>query len=659
MAEKDRMKKEEAPEPSVSASKPSKPNDGEMSFSELYEKSLKKLEEGEIVNGTIVAITGDEILVDVGYKSEGTISLREFPDPKSLKVGDQIEVLLEKKEDQDGVIVLSKEKADFYKTWDQIYDLFERSETVQGKVIELVKGGLSVDIGVRAFLPASQVGLRPIKELNSLIGQTLPMKIIKLNKRRRNIVLSRKAVLVEEREKLRSELIKTIDVGQVVEGEVKNITDFGAFVDIGGMDGLLHITDITWGRIKHPSEVLAIGDKIKVVVLDFDKENERVSLGMKQLAKHPWADIEERYKIGQHVKGKIRNITDYGAFVELEPGIEGLIHISEMSWTRRVKHPSKLMAVGDTVEAVILSIDPKAERISLGLRQTEPDPWQTMSELYPIGTIIEGKVRNITDFGAFVEVEEGIDGLVHISDISWTRRIKHPSEVLRKGQRVQVMVLNIDVPNRRISLGMKQLTEDPWSKVEDIFKLGEDLEGEVVKITSFGLIIKLKDDIEGLLHISEICDKHIDNLEKFFRVGDLLNLRVININREERKINLSLREYLHSHNEPADSDTLTALREANDKRMAEAGIVPPEPVIEDDYFSTPEDPFASTPEPPAEEEKSEEEAVSPVEEEKSEEKPAKPVKKKKKEEEPVPAAEEVKGEEPATETEEEPAVKEE
>jgi len=602
MAELDRKKKEEAPESSVSASKPSKPNDGEMSFSELYESSLKKLEEGEIVNGTIVAITGDEILVDVGYKSEGTISLREFPDPKSLKVGDQIEVLLEKKEDQDGVIVLSKEKADFYKTWDQIYDLFERAETVQGKVIELVKGGLSVDIGVRAFLPASQVGLRPIKELNSLIGQTLPMKIIKLNKRRRNIVLSRKAVLVEEREKLRSELIKTIDVGQTCEGEVKNITDFGAFVDIGGMDGLLHITDITWGRIKHPSEVLAIGDKIKVIVLDFDKENERVSLGMKQLAKHPWVDIEDRYKIGQHVKGKIRNITDYGAFVELEPGIEGLIHISEMSWTRRVKHPSKLMAVGDTVEAVILSIDPKAERISLGLRQTEPDPWQTMSELYPIGTIIEGKVRNITDFGAFVEVEEGIDGLVHISDISWTRRIKHPSEVLRKGQRVQVMVLNIDVPNRRISLGMKQLTEDPWSKVEDIFKLGEDLEGEVVKITSFGLIIKLKDDIEGLLHISEICDKHIDNLEKFFRVGDLLNLRVININREERKINLSLREYLHSHNEPADTDTLTTLREANDKRMVEAGIVPPEPVIEDDYFSSPEDPFASTPAPDASEE---------------------------------------------------------
>ncbi len=595
MAELDRKKKEEAPESSVSASKPSKPNDGEMSFSELYESSLKKLEEGEIVNGTIVAITGDEILVDVGYKSEGTISLREFPDPKSLKVGDQIEVLLEKKEDQDGVIVLSKEKADFYKTWDQIYDLFERAETVQGKVIELVKGGLSVDIGVRAFLPASQVGLRPIKELNSLIGQTLPMKIIKLNKRRRNIVLSRKAVLVEEREKLRTELIKTIDVGQTCEGEVKNITDFGAFVDIGGMDGLLHITDITWGRIKHPSEVLAIGDKIKVVVLDFDKENERVSLGMKQLAKHPWAEIEGRYKIGQHVKGKIRNITDYGAFVELEPGIEGLIHISEMSWTRRVKHPSKLMAVGDTVEAVILSIDPKAERISLGLRQTEPDPWQTMSELYPIGTIIEGKVRNITDFGAFVEVEEGIDGLVHISDISWTRRIKHPSEVLRKGQKVQVMVLNIDVPNRRISLGMKQLTEDPWSKVEDIFKLGEDLEGEVVKITSFGLIIKLKDDIEGLLHISEICDKHIDNLEKYFRVGDLLNLRVININREERKINLSLREYLHSHNEPADTDTLTVLREANDKRMAEAGIVPPEPVIEDDYFSSPDDPFVAAP----------------------------------------------------------------
>jgi len=595
MTELDRKKKEEAPESSVSASKPSKPVEGEMSFSELYESSLKKLEEGEIVNGTIVAITGDEILVDVGYKSEGTISLREFPDPKSLKVGDQIEVLLEKKEDQDGVIVLSKEKADFYKTWDQIYDLFERAETVQGKVIELVKGGLSVDIGVRAFLPASQVGLRPIKELNSLIGQTLPMKIIKLNKRRRNIVLSRKAVLVEEREKLRSELIKTIDVGQTCEGEVKNITDFGAFVDIGGMDGLLHITDITWGRIKHPSEVLAIGDKIKVIVLDFDKENERVSLGMKQLAKHPWAEIENRYKIGQHVKGKIRNITDYGAFVELEPGIEGLIHISEMSWTRRVKHPSKLMAVGDTVEAVILSIDSKAERISLGLRQTEPDPWQTMSELYPIGTIIEGKVRNITDFGAFVEVEEGIDGLVHISDISWTRRIKHPSEVLRKGQRVQVMVLNIDVPNRRISLGMKQLTEDPWSKVEDIFKLGEDLEGEVVKITSFGLIIKLKDDIEGLLHISEICDKHIDNLEKFFRVGDLLNLRVININREERKINLSLREYLHSHNEPADTDTLTVLREANDKRMAEAGIVPPEPVIEDDYFSSPDDPFAPTP----------------------------------------------------------------
>lgn len=591
MENQDKINKEV--EAGSSASITSSPdNDTEMSFSEMYEQSLRKLEEGEIVVGTIVAITGDDILVDVGYKSEGTISLREFADPASLKVGDQVEVFLEKKEDQDGVIVLSKEKADFYKTWNLIRDVFERGETIEGRIIEHVKGGLSVDIGVRAFLPASQIALRPIKDLDSLIGQTFPMKIIKLNKRRRNIVLSRKAVLAEERERLRNDLIHTLEVGTACEGEVKNITDFGAFVDIGGMDGLLHITDISWGRIKHPSEVLAIGDKIKVVVLDFDRQNERVSLGMKQLTPHPWANIEEHYKVGQHVKGRIRNITDYGAFIELEPGIEGLIHISEMSWTRRVKHPSKLMAVGDMVEAVILSIDSKSERISLGLRQTEPDPWQSMAGQYPVGTIIEGRVRNITDFGAFVEVEEGIDGLVHISDISWTRRIKHPSEVLRKGQRVQVMVLNIDAVNRRISLGMKQLTEDPWNKLDELFKVDEDVQGEVVKITTFGLIIRLRDDIEGLLHISEICDKHVDNLERYFRVGDLLDLSIININRDERKINLSLKDYLHAHDIAADVDTLTRLREENDQRMAAAGIVPPDPVIEDDDYNN-DDQFAS------------------------------------------------------------------
>jgi small subunit ribosomal protein S1 len=514
---------------------------------------LKDLEEGEVVKGVIVSINNDEVLVDVGYKSEGSISTREFPDPSALKVGQEIEVYLDKKEDQDGVVVLSKEKADFYTKWDKIKEYYENDQKITGKILEVVKGGLSVDIGVRAFLPASQVALRPIKDLESMVGQTIEFKIVKLNKRRRNIVLSRKVILAEAREELKKQLVNGLQEGQTVEGEVKNITDFGAFVDIGGLDGLLHLTDLTWGRITHPSEVVHIGDRIKVKVLSFDRERERVSLGLKQLSPHPWQEIDQKFNVGDVVRGKIVSVTDYGAFMELEKGIEGLIHISEMSWTKRIKHPSEFLEIGDTVEAMILNIDKENERISLGLRQLEPNPWDTLEERYPVGKRFQGKIRNITDFGIFVQVEEGIDGLVHISDISWTSRIQNPADVFTKGQEVEVVVLGIDKINRRVSLGMKQLTEDPWVKMQEVLKVGQNVEGEIIKIANYGAIIHIPFGIEGLLHVSEIDERHIENVSEILKVGQRINLKIISISPEERKVSLSIREFEREKKEKGDS----------------------------------------------------------------------------------------------------------
>ncbi|MGD8718964.1 MAG: 30S ribosomal protein S1 [Candidatus Zixiibacteriota bacterium] len=509
----------------------------------LYEDSFRDIEENEIVTGTVVAVTDEEVLVDIGYKSEGTINLGEFAEEGAVEVGDKVEVYLEKKEDQDGVIVLSKEKADFYRAWDQVRDVYETGGDIEGRILNRVRGGFIVDIGVKAFLPASQLDLRPVRDFEPYIGEAFRMKIIKVNKRRRNIVLSRKALLMEEREEKRKRLLETIEVGAVLDGEVKNITDFGAFVDLDGLDGLLHITDLSRGRVNHPSEVVSVGEKLEVLVTDFDPESGRVSLSLKELQDDPWETVASRYHEGDRVIGKVVSIVDYGAFVELEPGVEGLIHVSEMSWTQRVKHPSKVLSVGDEIGVVILKIDDQHKRISLGLRQTMPNPWDTIEERYPPGSKIKGLAKNITEFGVFVELEEGIDGLIHISDISWTKRVRHPSEVYKKGDAVEAVVLTIDSVNRRISLGVKQLERDPWAKVEERYPVGEYVEGDVIRVTPYGAIVKLEDDIEGLLHISEIAGRRINRVEDVLDAGDRIKVKIINISPRERRINLSLWQY--------------------------------------------------------------------------------------------------------------------
>jgi len=509
----------------------------------LYEESFRDIEENEIVAGTVVAVTDDEVLVDIGYKSEGTISLSEFAEEGSVAVGDKVEVYLEKKEDQDGVIVLSKEKADFYRAWDQVRDVYETGGDIEGKIVNRVRGGFIVDIGVKAFLPASQLDLRPVRDFEPYIGESFRMKIIKVNKRRRNIVLSRKALLLEEREEKKKRLLETIEVGAVLEGEVKNITDFGAFVDLDGLDGLLHITDLSRGRVNHPSEVVSVGQRLRVLVTDFTPETGRVSLSLKELEDDPWETVAERYREADRVVGKVVSIVDYGAFVELEPGVEGLVHVSEMSWTQRVKHPSKILSVGDEIGVVILKIDEHNRRISLGLRQTMPNPWDTIEERYPPGSRIKGVAKNITEFGVFVELEDGIDGLIHISDISWAKRVRHPSEVFQKGETIEAAVLTIDSVNRRISLGVKQLERDPWANVQEKYPVGEYVEGDVIRVTPYGAIVKLEDDIEGLLHISEIAGRRINRVNDVLEPGDRVKVKIINISPKDRRINLSLWQY--------------------------------------------------------------------------------------------------------------------
>jgi small subunit ribosomal protein S1 len=511
----------------------------------LYEDSLKDITEGEIVRGTVVRIEGEDVLIDVGFKSEGIIPLSEFPDRDEVKPGAEVEVYLEKMEDQDGLVVLSKQKADFAKVWDRVKEASDSGAVVEGRLLRKIKGGLVVDLfGVEAFLPGSQVALRQVQNIDQLLNQILRFKIIKLNKRRRNIVVSRRVVLEEERARQKTSILKELAKEQVREGVVKNITDFGAFVDLGGIDGLLHVTDMSWGRVSHPSEVLAIGDKIKVKVLSFEPERERISLGLKQLTAYPWENVEDKYKVGSKVRGKVVSITDYGAFVELEKGIEGLVHVSEMSWTRHVRHPSRVLAIGDTIEAVVLKVDKDNEKISLGLKQVEPDPWLTLDEKYPVGTRLWGKVRNLTNFGAFVEIEEGIDGLVHISDMSWTRRISHASEVLKKGDKVEVVVLNIDKDNRRISLGLKQVSEDPWPDLVEKFPLNLTVHGAVVRLLDRGLIVDLGDDIEGFVPFSQMGFEDVRKPTDVFQTDDELDLKVIRVDPEARRIVLSLRAYL-------------------------------------------------------------------------------------------------------------------
>jgi len=513
----------------------------EKSFKDIFENSIKSIKEGEIVQGEVIQITPEYVIVDVGYKSEGRIPSSEFLDEDgqlTVKVGTKVYVYLEEWEDEDGEIVLSKDKADQLRIWEEINKVLERDGVIEGKVSALIKGGLSVDIGIPAFLPGSQVDLHPVRNLESLIGKTFKFKVLKFNKRRGNIVLSRRALLEKEREKLRGETIKILKEGEIVEGVIKNITDYGLFVDLGGIDGLLHITDISWGRVTNPSDMFKIGDKIKVKILNFDRENERVSLGYKQIKPDPWEKAEEKYPVGARIKWKILNITNYGAFIELEEGIEGLIHISEMSWVRKIKHPSQLLSIGDVVEAMVLDLDVPKKRISLSLRQLEANPWVLIEERYPPGTVIEGKIKNITDFGIFIGFDEGIDGLVHISDISWTQKIKHPSELYKKGDKLRAIVLSIDKDNERFSLGIKQLEKDPWSGIYERYKKGQIVNGTVTNVTSFGVFLEMGEGIEGLIHVSELGDVKVENCKS----GDELSALITNIDKKGRKISLSIKE---------------------------------------------------------------------------------------------------------------------
>jgi small subunit ribosomal protein S1 len=499
---------------------------------------------GSLLKGRVVKIAGTEVIVDVGYKCEGVISTAEFKDEEGnlhVEPGDEIEVMLESTEERDGYVVLSRERAKRLKLWDEIEAVYEGQRVIPARIEERIKGGLAVDIGVRAFLPGSQVDIKPVRNLDALKGQEISCKIIKLNKKRGNIVVSRKAVLEEENSSRKARTLTELSEGAVLKGTVKNITDYGVFVDLGGLDGLLHITDLTWGRVTHPSEMVSVGDEIEVKVLKFDRGKERVSLGLKQLSEDPWLSVAGKFPVGARVKGKVLNLTDYGAFVELEQGVEGLIHVSEMSWSKRIKHPSKILSPGDVVETVILDVNSQERRISLGLKQTEPNPWITLAERYAVGSQIEGRVRNLTDFGAFVEVEEGIDGLVHVSDLSWTRRIKHPSEVLKKGEQVQAVILSIDPENRRLSLGVKQLQPDTWESFYSSHQVGATVRGKVVRLATFGAFIELAEGIEGLCHISEVSEDQVDKHSIPLEVGREYEFKIIKLNPGEKKVGLSLR----------------------------------------------------------------------------------------------------------------------
>ncbi|MDJ0782181.1 MAG: 30S ribosomal protein S1 [Desulfosarcinaceae bacterium] len=542
------------------------PDEGSMEeLMDLYEESFKQFAEGEVVIGKIISVDKDHVLVDIGYKSEGQISIREFKDAEgniSAAVGDSVEVMIEWWDEENEVVVLSKEKAEKVKVWEAIKVAYDADETVDGTIVSRVKGGFSVDIGVNAFLPGSQADLRPIRNMDELVGKSFSFKILKYNRKRSNIVLSRRVLLEEERETKRAATLASIHEGKVVDGVVKNITEYGVFVDLGGVDGLLHITDISWGRVKHPSEMFSVSDEITVKILNLDLERERVSLGMKQLTEDPWNTAAEKYPVESKIKGRVVSLTDYGAFVELEEGIEGLIHVSEMSWTRKIRHPSKVVSVGDQVDAVVLDIKPDARRISLGMKQAVPNPWDVISDKYPVGTTIEGKIKNITDFGLFIGIDEGIDGLVHISDISWTKRIKHPSEAYKKGDLVQAIVLEIDKQNERFSLGIKQLNQDPWETVAERYEVTKEITGTVTNVTDFGVFVELEEGIEGLIHVSEISKEKIKTPVGMFEIGDMVSARVMNINSDDRRIGLSIKRLDMEDDQSILADYVNTMKES-------------------------------------------------------------------------------------------------
>lgn len=509
-------------------------------LAELIDSKFRELREGSIVTGTIQEIRPQVVLVDIGYKSEGAISISEFED-EEIEVGDQIEVLLERLDNDEGIVVLSKEKAAHKQNWDKIVGVYRDGGLVKGKVKSVVKGGLMVNVGVEAFLPGSQVDIIPPRDLNEYVGKVYEFKIVKVNDDRKNIVLSRREVIEAERADQRQRFLETVKEGDKVEGIVKNITDFGAFVDLRGMDGLLHITDMSWGRVNHPSEMLHIGQSLEVVILEVDREKERVSLGLKQMTDNPWADIERKYPINSHVKGRVTKLLPYGAFVELEKGVEGLVHVSELSWVKRITRPSDVLKLDQEIEAVVLSISVKEQKISLGVRQLEDNPWADIESRFPIGTVIKGQVRNLTPYGAFVGLEEGIDGMIHVSDMSWTRKINHPSEVLKKGDEVEAIVLEIKKEDQRVSLGIKQLESDPWESINDRFKVGDMVTGQVAKIASFGAFVNLDGDIDGLIHISQLSEDHVERVKDVIKVGDEITARVIKVDSIERRIGLSIK----------------------------------------------------------------------------------------------------------------------
>ncbi len=519
----------------------------EESFEKLLEESLsrKKMQIEEVTRGKVLQITGDYVVVDVGYKSEGQIPVHEFlgvDNQVVVKEGDEVDVFIEGWENENGMMILSKEKADKMRVWDKVSAIFEDDGTIEGKIITRIKGGLSVDIGLKAFLPGSQIDLHPIRDLDKLIGETFQFKILKLSKKRGNIVLSRRAILEKNRESMREDTLKKIKEGETVEGIVKNITDYGVFIDLGGVDGLLHVTDISWGRITSPGDFFTIGQKTNVIILNYDQEKQRVALGYKQLKTNPWEIVEQKYPAGTKVNGKVVNITNYGAFIELEEGVEGLIHVSEMSWTKKVKHPSQLISMGDIIEAVVLDMDVPRKRISLGIKQLEPNPWSVIEERYPVGTVVEGKIKNITDFGIFIGLDEGIDGLVHISDISWIQKIKHPAELYKKGDMVKAVVISIDKENERFSLGIKQLETDPWEEVPVKYRRGQVVKGVVTNVTDFGIFLEIEEGVEGLVHVSEINEDKVKSLKDSVKVGGDLEVLIISLDKRNRKIGLSLRE---------------------------------------------------------------------------------------------------------------------
>ncbi|MCO5052178.1 MAG: 30S ribosomal protein S1 [Verrucomicrobiae bacterium] len=536
-----------------------------LTMEEALKQSHTRFSAGEIVKGRVIEVRAKEALVDIGYKSEGVIPANEFDDIKTVKVGDEVDVLIEKLEDKDGMVVLSKEKAEFKQNWEKILTICNEGGRITGRVKSVVKGGLVVNIGVEAFLPASQIDVVTPKNLSQFVGNTYEFKVVKINQERQNIVLSRRELIEAERTERRQKLLDEMVPGDIRKGTVKNITDFGAFIDLNGIDGLLHITDMSWGRIGHPSELLKVGQDLDVVVLDVNKEKERVSLGLKQKMANPWADIETKYPVGSKVKGKVVNLMPYGAFVELEPGVEGLVHVTELSWTKRIAKPGDVLKQDQEIEAVVLGINRDEQKISLGIRQLESNPWDTAEQKYPPGTHVKGKIRNLTSYGAFIELEEGLDGMIHVSDISWTRKINHPSEVFKKGDEVEAQVLEVDKANQRIAVGVKQLAQDPWDKIDELYKVGDLVTGQVTKLASFGAFIGLQHEIDGLVHISQISEERVDKIKNVLKVGQDVTARVIKIDRSDRRIGLSIKAANYSAEQlKAEQAALDALKPGED-----------------------------------------------------------------------------------------------